>query len=491
MKNALKASFALAAAACLAGCSSYSSDAGKLRESWRAGDFRAAAEISGKALADAGEGDVLVWSLDRASALRASGESAAAAAEFDRAAETVGMWEEKPETLLSREALAALTDPSALPYRGRGSDVIMLHTYRALGFLEAGNPDAARTALNAAYEAQRDALEKNAAAIEKAREEAEESGVKADELLRESGMEDELAEQEKNLEGVRVLADYVNPFTTWLHGVFFLHAGTDASDAERARVSLDRVGKMYPRNPYVAEDLGFSSSGVPAGTELTYVVFESGLAPTVAETRADTILPIPTGRGYLTPTPVSVALPKLVLDPGRRYWCVFPFAGGAYPPGDAAPEAVPAMSADGVPASEICDMNSVVRTDFDNAYPAALTRALVTAFLKSASSAAINAVGIEYARRDGGAAAALVSLATMVGTSVYAYVSTAADVRCWQTLPQNFSVARLRTPESRRILVRVGGRSREVGLLPGKVNLVLVKSTGENGPLVVTQAVLK
>ena len=491
MKTLLKASFAFVAAACLAGCSSYSGEARKLRESWQAGDFRRAAEISEKALADAGEDDALVWSLDRASALRASGESAAASEEFERAARDVAAWDEKPETLLSREALAALTNPAALPYRGRGSDVIMLHTYRALGFLEAGNPDAARTALNAAYEAQRVALEKNAAAVEKAQEEAKESKVDAETLLRESGMENELAEQEKDLADVRVLADYVNPFTTWLHGVFFLHAGTDASDAERARVSLNRVAKMYPKNPYVSEDLKFSGSGVPAGTELTYVVFESGLAPTIAETRVDTMLPIPAGRGYFAPTPVSVALPKLVLSSERRYWGAFPFAGGAYAPGDASPEPVPALSADGVPASEICDMNSVVRTDFDNAYPAVLTRTLVTAFLKSVSAAAINSVGLEYARRDGGVGSALVSLATVIGTSIYTYASTAADVRCWQTLPQNFSVARLPTPPSRRVLVRVGGRSREVELSPGKINFVLVKSTGEAGPLVVMQAVLK
>ncbi len=151
---------AIVASSCFVGCSSYSSDARKLRESWSAGDFRTASEISGKALSDAGEGDALVWSLDRASALRAAGDSAAATAAFERAAELVAEWDEKPETLLSREALSALTNPASLPYRGRRSDIIMLHTYRALSFLENGNANAARTALNAAYEAQREAVEK-------------------------------------------------------------------------------------------------------------------------------------------------------------------------------------------------------------------------------------------------------------------------------------------------------------------------------------------
>ena len=482
---------AVIASACFVGCSSYPSDARKLRANWQTGDFREASALSGKALASASEGDALVWCLDHASALRAAGDSVAATAEFDRAAELVAAWDEKPETLLSREALAALTNPAALPYRGRGSDVIMLHTYRALCFLENGNADAARTALNAAYEAQREAVEKNAAAIERARKEAKDGGANSEKLIREGGLDSALAAQEKDLEGVRVLSDYVNSFTTWLHGVFFLHAGTDSADTERARVSLSRVAKMYPKNSDVHEDLKLAQRGARAGTPLTYVVFESGIAPTIGETRVDTMLPIPTGRGYFTPTPVSIALPKLVLSSERKYWGVFPFASGAYAPGDAAPEAVPALRANDVPASEICDMNSVVRTDFDNAFPAVLARSITTAFFKSVSSAALNAVGTEYARRDGGAGAAIVSLATVIGTSVYTYASTGADVRCWQTLPQNFSLVRLPTPESRRVVVRVGSRSREVELLPGKINLVLVKSTGEFGPLVIGQGVLK
>lgn len=482
---------AIVASACFVGCSSYSSDARKLRESWCAGDFRAASEISGKALSDAGEGDALVWSLDRASALRAAGDSAAATAAFERAAELVAEWDEKPETLLSREALAALTNPASLPYRGRGSDIIMLHTYRALCFLENGNADAARTALNAAYEAQREAVEKNAAAIERARKEAKIGGANSENLIRESGLDSALAAQEKDLKEVRALADYVNPFTTWLHGVFFLHAGTDASDSERARVSLSRVAKMYPKNSDIREDLKLAECAARAGTPLTYVVFESGIAPTIGETRVDTMLPIPSGRGCFAPVPVSIALPKLVLSSERRYWGFFPVVSGAYAVGDAAPESVPALSVEGVPANEICDMNSVVRTDFDNAFPAVLTRSIATAFFKSASSAVLNSVGTEYARRDGGAGAAIVSLATVVGTSIYTYASTAADVRCWQTLPQNFSLVRLPTPESRRVVVRVGARSREVALVPGKINLVLVKSTGETGPLVVRQSVLK
>ena len=248
---------------------------------------------------------------------------------------------------------------------------------------------------------------------------------------------------------------------------------------------------MYPGNPYIAPDEKLAGQNAPAENPLTYVIFESGCAPIIGTTRVDTAISVPTGRGYWTLMPISIALPKLVLSAEQKYWNLPFFASGAYVTDDATPSSVPALSANGVPASEICDMNSVVRTDFDNAYPAILTRTLITAFLKSAAAAALNAASQEYAQRDGSTGSALISLATMIGSAVYTYASTDADVRCWQTLPQNFSIVRMATPSSRRVTVNVGGRSREVELLPGEVNLVVVKTTHEYGPLMISQAVLK
>lgn len=482
----------LAAVGVLSGCASYEDDAQKLRAEWARGNFAAAAAVAGTALEEADGNDRLLWQMERASTLRALGNAEEASSAFEAAAGTLAHWNETPEILLSREALAGLTNLSALPYRGRGSDAVMLHAYRALSFLEAGNSDSARVALNAAYQAQRDAVERNAENIENARKEARENAVDVSAALESSGLDKQLARQEKDLAGVRVLADYVNPFATWLHGVYFLHAGTDGADAERARVSLSRVAAMYPKNEYVAADLQIASRGVPARDEaLTYVVFESGLAPILGTVRTDTMLPIPIGNGNVTLMPVSIALPKLVLSDARKYWGVFPLVSGRYSQGSAEPEPVPALSANGAPALEVCDMNSVVRTEFDNAFPSVLVRTIVPAVLKSVASAAANAAALEYARRDGSAGSAIVALATIAASSVYTYASSGADVRCWQTLPQNFSVARVKTPASRRVSVRVGGRSRDVALLPGKVNLVCVKTTSEGGPLVVTQSVLR
>lgn len=488
---------ALCAAALLAvvpACSSYDDDARDMRENWSLGNFAEAERIAAENVADASEEDELVWQLDHASTLRACGRRKEASEAFELAAGTLQKWDDEAEILLSKEALASLTNLSALPYRGRSSDAVMLHTYRALTFLELGKNDSARVALNAAFRAQRDAVARHEEEIERAREEAAENAVSADRLASDAEISAKLAEQRREISDIRVLADYVNPFTTWLYGIYFLHAGTDGSDLERADKALERVAKMYPENKFVKKDLLLCKKASAAGTSdknLTYVIFESGTAPTLGIFRIDTMIPIPLGNGRWTPAPVSIALPKLVVSDRRRYWGVFPFAAGTYSDGRPRMEPAPALSVDGIYAEEICDMDSVVRTDFENSFDAILTRTLVTAFVKSAASAAANAAALEYSRRDNSAGASIVALATIVGTSAYTYASSGADVRCWQTLPRNFSVARLETPKSRQLTVRVGERSRKVELVPARVNLVIVKSTDSRGPLVISQAALK
>jgi len=491
VKTAVLSISTLATLAFTSACSSYDSSARDMRAQWSAGNFSEAKKIASEQVEGASERDSLVWQLDYASVLRANGQPAEATAAFERAAGTLKEWDEKPEILLSKEALASITNLSSLPYRGRSSDAIMLHTYRALSFLENGNAASARVALNAAYQAQKDAVARNEKEIAAAKEEASKNAEAAEKLVADSGIQSKLDEEKKSLENVRVFADYVNPFTTWFYGIYFLHAGTDEADVERARNALSRVGKMYQKNQYVSADIELCKAGTPPSNEaLTYVVFESGLAPTLGVTRVDLMLPVPIGAGRVTVAPVSIVLPKLVIEDRRSFHGLFPLVSVQKSDGNATPQKVPALSVDGLPAEEICDMNSVVRTDFDNAFPAVLTRTLVTSFIKTAASAAANAVALEYARRDGGAGAAFVALGTLIGTSAFTYGTSGADTRCWQTLPQNFSIVRMKTPEDRKISVRVGQETIDVELAPARVNLVVVKTTSTESEPVVLQSVL-
>lgn len=481
----------LAAALSFVGCTGYDVNARQLRTSWSAGDITQANKITGDALTQADSSDLLIWQLEHGTTLKAAGETKQALMIFEQADQTVRAWDDTPEILLSQEILAGLTNPSVLPYRGRSSDIIMLHTYRALSFLELGETETARVALNAAYQAQRDAVERNEKAIASARKEADENAVDTKKILADSGLEQKIAEQRNAISEVRILSDYVNPFTTWLHGIYFLSTGTDASDFERAKLSLERVSKMYPENPYIAEDLKCATEHSPEKSPITYIVFESGLAPRIGVNRVDTIIPIPIGSGDWTLIPFSLALPKLELSAQRKYWLFFPAASGSYSSGDATPTAIPSLSVNNVPASEVCDMNSIVRTDFENAYPAVLTRTLITATLKSTAAATVNIVGTKIAQKNNNIGGFFIWLATILGTSIYTSGSTDADTRCWQTLPQNFSIVRIPTPSNGKLKIRIDNQSCDVELRPAQINLVHVKTIHENSVPHISQSVLK
>lgn len=447
---------ALAGLALVTGCSSYAEKSAEMRGAWGTGNFAHAEKIVAEAAGTADANDRLIWQLEHAAVLRGMQKNAEAQDVLEAAAATLEAWDEQAEVLISKEAAATFSDLSALPYRGRGIDRIMLHTYRSLNFLEAGKTDAARVALNAAFQAQSEAVERNREYIRAACENAEENEVDLAGLADNQSVANAIEEGKNGLAEFAAYADYVNPFTTWLHGIYFLHAGTDSGDYERARKSLERVAQMEPQNSFIREDIE-ATKAVPDDEPITYVIFEYGLAPTLVVSRTDLFLPIPTGRGNSTIAPVCIALPKL-----SRH-----VSAG-----------VPVMRANDIPAQTVCDMNRAVKTDFENAYPAVLARTLTTAFLKTAASVAANIAAEEYARRDGSAAASLVALGTVIGTSVATYASTDADVRIWQTLPENFSIVRMPTPESRRLRVEVAGRRVETELLPGKVNVVFVKAVG-------------
>lgn len=460
----------LAGAVFFGGCSaSYSGKATDLRSAWQQGNFALAEEIVAEEVRDADDNDRLIWQLEHASVLRSQQRNAEAQVVLDAAAATLEAWDEQADFLISQETAATLSSLAALPYRGRGLDRIMLQTYRALNYLESGKRDEARVALNAAFQAQSDAVEDNRKYIEKAQASAAENEVDLVSLESLPSVAAALEKEKNASSGVAAYADYVNPFTTWLHGVYFIHAGTDGADRERGRKSLERVAQMEPDNAFVREDLNRDRSAT-ADEALTYVIFEYGVAPTLVASRIDEFFPFPVGNGNFTIAPFCIALPKLSREQS---------AG------------IPVMRANDIPAQTLCDMNRVIKTDFDNAYPAVLARTLTTAFLKTAASVAANAAMEEYARRDGGSAAALIALGGMIATNAITYASTEADLRIWQTLPENFSVVRLPTPASRRLQVEVAGHRAQVELLPGKVNVVLVKSVGFALEPKVNQFILK
>lgn len=473
------------------GCRTYQDQARQITSLWVAGRATEAATAFAKAAnSERGKKDGVLWDLEAGTSLRAAAKYPDSNRHFEAAAVAVDQYEQQAEIRLASEAAAAMSNQQNLPYRGQACDKIMLHTYRALNYLALGEAEKARPELIRAYQRQQDAVNENRRRIEKTmaqqsssaaqpatqsrtqgpaassspstdvreaekQRRTQESVAKAQQ---DPGFNAALAPITQNLEGFRFYADYVNPFTVYLDGLFFLHRGSGGSDLERANKSLRRVAEVVAANKFVMADLRAAEDALrgqrPAG--LTYVIFETGRAPSREQIRIDVPI-ILANVSY-----VGAAFPKLVFHP------------------DYVPNLHVRAGAQEETTALVADMDAIVALDFKNEWPGILTRTLVSTTAKAVATYFINEAGN---RVD-----PTVGLLLQIGTAIGGLAMNIADTRSWTTLPKQFQVARVTTPPDRKLtLIAPGFPSTEVVLEAGQVNVVYVRSITTSSPLLVTQ----
>ncbi|HZI34071.1 MAG TPA: hypothetical protein VFF11_17160, partial [Candidatus Binatia bacterium] len=284
----------LAAAAGLltTGCKTYK-DQNKVIAYWRQGEItNAVHEATKKADDNANNKDAIIWRLEEGSTLRAAGDYKASNHAFSQAEEKIDDYAQKARVRLGQETGALLSNQANLDYEGRSYDGIMLDTYKALNYLALGEVEKARPEIIRAYQRQQDAVAANARRIEKVKEEAAQSKDKAmmDKAEQNSRFQSELQSCMTSINDIKVYADYVNPFTVYLDGIYFMVNAGDTSDLERAHKSLERVASVVPDNKYVQEDIASVNGLINKSKPLpptTYVIFETGCAPIRDQNRID------------------------------------------------------------------------------------------------------------------------------------------------------------------------------------------------------------
>lgn len=485
------------------GCATYTEKTSSRDAAWRTGNL-AAAVSTAKADAEANRDnkDTLLYQLEQGAILRAAaldistpgagGTSSVppppsardylvqSNAALDAAEQRVNAYEAAARIKVGSEVGALLTNQANTPYRGRSYDKVMLNTYKALNHLQLGNRDNARVELNRALQRQRDAVDENARRIEEAQASAlaARQGRATDENGRTGAAYDvdratsdprtaaNLSRIESSADTVLQLqpyADYVNPFSVLLDGLYFLNLGADSSDAERARKSLERAASMAPLNPYLKQDLDDATAGRrPHG--VTYILYETGSAPSRDQVRIDIPIFIVTSSiSY-----VGAAFPTLRYNPAFT-----PAISIAYGDGRA-----PAQTA------LVCNMDAVVARDFKNDWPTIVTKTLVA----TATRATLDAVVQKQARDNFGDTGQIV-------TQLFSFITQAAiniaDTRTWRTLPKEFHYARIPTPTDRVLGITVGNRLNRVPLSPGDVNIVYVKSIAPGTAPLISEFPLK
>ena len=310
------------------GCQTYEQQ-NRVIQYWHQNNLtNAVAEATKMADQNAKNKDAIIWRLEQGAVLRGAGKYQDSNTAFDTAQAKIDDYAQKAKVRVGQEAGALLSNQANLDYEGRAYDGIMLNTYKVLNFLALGETDKARPELIRAYQRQQDAVEDNKKRIEAAQAQATNTtttvttnttdtttsgsmfkkraksaantDTTADTNSAASSAAVEKAQKDPkfqaqiqgvytNLGNLKPYANYVNPFTVYLDGLYFMANAADASDLERAHKSLERVVGFDPDNNYVKQDLA-AVDGVMQGkplTPTTYVIFETGCAPVRDQIRID------------------------------------------------------------------------------------------------------------------------------------------------------------------------------------------------------------
>ncbi|MGD0552732.1 MAG: hypothetical protein ABSB25_08780 [Sedimentisphaerales bacterium] len=433
---------ALVSGLCLTGCNPAMNDLGVFNRYFEPGDFNQAGKFAESKIGKGSKpsGDDLLWALQLAASKKAQLNHADSIATFNKAEEMMNHFASNSEVLDT--VGSTLVNDNAIPYKGQQYDGIMVNTYKALEFLAEKKPDMARVEFNRALDRQTRAKEHFNEEIRKLEAKLEKNKEKT--RTDAKAMADDpktmaiINANYPNLNQFEPYPDFVNPFTTYLAGIYFLLIGENS----RAADLLKETAGMVPDNDYIKSDLVFADDVASGKAKLgnqCWVIFENGLGPVKGEFRIDLPLVLVSSRVYYA----GIALPRLT---PRRV--AYPYLAIRTDAGE-------------YQTRQVADMERVIETEFKKDFKGILMRAIASAVVKAAAQAAV---------KDNDQYGILTA-----AIAVYSLATTAADVRIWSALPKDFQVARCAIPGNRLLQVFGGNTAFDVHIPPCKNAIVYIK----------------
>ena len=377
------------------------------------------------------KGEDLLWALQLGTVQRIQQDHTKSTESFDKAEDMLKYFDE--QSTLGDGIGSTIVNENVIPYRGEEYDGIMVNVYKALNFMTEKEFDLARVEFNRALDRQRRAKEKFNEEINKLSAELEKEDQESE--FTKSNVENTetaelLAQKYPNLHNFEAYPDFVNPFATYLAGVFFNLVSDHSKAVDLLKESYGMVGD----NGYIAEDLSVTENILDGKGRLEntiWLIFENGLGPVKKELRMDIPLFVATDDVKY----VGIALPELF------------FRNKAYP------YLVAEVDGKDYETRLVSDIDRVIQTEFSKDYPAILTRAIISATAKAIAQYALE-------KQDSSES----SLAS-VFMAAYSFATTAADVRIWTSLPKEFQVARFPKPKDGKLKVK------QPGSIPVEINI--------------------
>lgn len=422
--------------------------------------FKAAKERSKKGL------DRLAYLLEAGMIAHTQGELKASNAQFHEAEAVIREQEEKAVVSLSRgtaQVGSLFVNEKTLPYQGEPFEKVLVNTYKAANYLFLHDYEAARVEIRRSFERQRENERKHREEYERIREEARGRGISYRPILR--VVDSHYQDQEGIVRRVKNL--YEDAFAYYLSALVYELNG----EYNDAYIDLKKVQELRPGVPYVENDLLRMAARAGLADELAGLQDRLGKKPRMLDDRleGEVVLLFGSGMGprkeqikISIPIPdvgiIPLAFPKYETVPNAiRYGALYDSRGRLYG-------------------------RTFVLTDLEATAIRSLNDRMPALALKQVLRSAMKGAVVKTARDGGGWAAELAA-------NLYSVITEQADLRCWQTLPQNLQVARIPLPAGRHELVlalygETGGRVREreftVDVRPGETVFVSAR-TGPSG----------
>ncbi len=346
-----------------------------------AGDIKGAAEKIEAEASDYGQGNYLLYYLDRGLVEHYAGLYPQSIQSFDKAKRR---FEELYTQSLSKEAVSWMGNDYALPYRGADYEYVLVNVFQSLNYLSSGNVNEALVEardLDSKYQV----VERQALAAKRRR--FEDNGF------------------------ARMFMGFVN------------EASARADDRDNARIFYRQAEEMYSQyyggmyEPQVLKDRlkALNGWGGADAKAVVYVLQSAGFSP-VKESQ---IIPVPLERGLVA----QVAFPRFV----RRYSATRNGLLTAEGPGGVKVQAVTELGV---------SIDDLAMKDLESRKAAALAKAVIRPALKYLVERKQQE---NIQKKFGSPAAGLFGLMS----SLYNIYSERADLRSWQALPAEIRVARL------------------------------------------------
>ncbi|EAH7187378.1 COG3014 family protein [Campylobacter lari] len=338
---------------------------------------------------------------------------------------------------IAKTAVTTLINDSILDYDGSLYERIMVNTYKGLNFMSEGDYNNARVEFKRALLRQDRAkdyfkaqIAKNKAELEKAKKEDPNFNKNFNESTKQIN-----AQYEVLFEEFSTSKNFTNPYATYLASIFYYMS----KDYTLAKDLFKEIKILNPKNKEINKEWK-AISNAKSKNKYVFIVYENGFG--VIKDEFKLTLPLILND---TLTTTSIALPKL-----KKRSQSFEY-----------------LSVNDTNTTKLVDLDNVVASEFKFEQPSIVTKAIVSAILKTTINAAV-------ANND--STGGFLSLASGIMNAA----TTQADVRSWRGLPQSVGVVMIKN--TGKIIIKTPSDDVlfERQINPKKNVLVVVRSFAPN-----------